>query len=849
MNPASLKRAERGRSWFTRGIIGRDNRGGVVKRFDRSGFDRAGIERLSADNDFDSSGDIIDSRQYGDHCLQPKRNVWRITKAERAAVLVDAANYFSALRDAMLRAERTIYIAGWDVDSRTPLLPPETKPEDGLPTQLGPFLTALATRRPELSIKILLWNYAVIYAPERESMPALSLRWSTPPQVDLCLDDCVPLASSHHQKIVVIDDKVAFCGGLDLTIRRWDTCAHLPVDSRRTDPYGKSYPPFHDVQLAVSGETARHLGDLVRGRWQCAAKETLPRPEDTGSDPWPDRLRPDFCDVTAGIARTRAAFLEIPETREIEMLFRDMVAAAQRHLYIESQYATHSGFAECLAKAMQTKPELEAVIVTPKEYAGWIENMAMTDGRQRFVDILRDAGVRDRVALCHPHISDDASAIDIDVKIHSKVMIVDDRYLRVGSANLCNRSMGSDTECDLVLVAESEEQRAMIGRIRNRLMGEHCGAEAAEMGGALEKTGSMLRAIDNFHESHCLEPIPDLESDLPGGMAAAAIADPPRPIDPLLLLQPASTESRIGKSGIGKGAGRRHGDGVPVSASTAGDVPPSIEAETVQKQNSAPNRGTDSDAGGKVTGRFPPAAAGKSSEPRPSNRRGLFIFIGLMVLTVVMGLAWSYTPLSSVADAITDPSRLRPWLAAHDQGGNSLWALLAVVAIFIIAGFIAFPVVVLIAATAVAFGAWPGALYAILGAMISAVSTYIVGWWLGPDLLRHTFGPHLNRINESLRKRGILAVTVARMMPVAPFTVVNLAAGGLRIPALDFVLGTMLGLLPGVLVMSILGDRVITLVREPNLFNLSLLALLFLASIVLAIALQKLAARLRAYFG
>jgi uncharacterized membrane protein YdjX (TVP38/TMEM64 family) len=157
-------------------------------------------------------------------------------------------------------------------------------------------------------------------------------------------------------------------------------------------------------------------------------------------------------------------------------------------------------------------------------------------------------------------------------------------------------------------------------------------------------------------------------------------------------------------------------------------------------------------------------------------------------------------------------------------------------------------VVVLIAATAVAFGAWPGALYAILGALISAVSTYLLGWWLGPDLLRHTFGPRLNRINQSLQDRGILAMTVARMMPIAPFTVVNLAAGGLRIRPLDFVLGTILGLMPGVVVMSVLGDRVITLVREPNLLNLSLLALLFVGSILLAILVQRLAARLRAYF-
>ena len=189
--------------------------------------------------------------------FRPGRNAWRVARADRARVLIDAAAYYGTLRMALLEAKRSIYIIGWDVDSRTPLVGPSGEPDDDLPRELGPFLTALVERRPDLKISILLWDYSLFFTSEREAMPSLALRWKTPPQIDLCLDDAIPLGSSHHQKIVVIDEALAFSGGLDLTIRRWDTCAHDPSCKYRVDPAGKPYNGFHDVQIMVDGEAAQ----------------------------------------------------------------------------------------------------------------------------------------------------------------------------------------------------------------------------------------------------------------------------------------------------------------------------------------------------------------------------------------------------------------------------------------------------------------------------------------------------------------------------------------------------------------------------------------------------------------
>src|SRR5262249_47124913 len=196
--------------------------------------------------------------------LQPHRNVWRVERAQRAAVLVDAADYFAALRAAMIRARRRIVIAGWDIHSQMRLVGRSGEPDDGYPAAFAQFLAALVTEKPDLDVRLLLWDFSVLYAAERDPFPTMRLDWNTPSNVPFCLDDCVPIGSSQHQKVVVIDDVLAFSGGLDITVRRWDTSAHNLDEPRRVDTGGRPYRPFHDVQMMVDGAAARALGDLAR---------------------------------------------------------------------------------------------------------------------------------------------------------------------------------------------------------------------------------------------------------------------------------------------------------------------------------------------------------------------------------------------------------------------------------------------------------------------------------------------------------------------------------------------------------------------------------------------------------
>ena len=197
--------------------------------------------------------------------LRPGHNCWRIETAERVAFLIDGSAYFPAVREAIARARHSVFVLGWDIDSRLQLVPDGAG--DGLPEPLGEFLDAAVRRTPSLRVWVLTWDFAAIYAMERQLLPQLSLDWLTHPRLRFRLDACHPFGASHHQKVVVVDDRIAFVGGLDLTRCRWDTPEHRPDEPRRVDAAGTPYAPFHDIEMLVEGPVAAALGALARERW------------------------------------------------------------------------------------------------------------------------------------------------------------------------------------------------------------------------------------------------------------------------------------------------------------------------------------------------------------------------------------------------------------------------------------------------------------------------------------------------------------------------------------------------------------------------------------------------------
>src|ERR1043166_2391353 len=207
-------------------------------------------------------------------------NAWRIEHTHRAAILIDAGAFFGAVRTALLQAKRSVFVIGWDLDSRTKLVGEDCAAPDGWPVTLREFLVRLVRERPERPVYLLAWVCGVLCGVGREPFPSLKLGWNTPARIRFRLDNALPVGASHHQKIIVVDDAVAFSGGLDLTIRRWDTSQHDIDNPQRCDSAGPPYRPLHDAQMGVDGAAARALADIAHARWARVTGDRIPvRPE------------------------------------------------------------------------------------------------------------------------------------------------------------------------------------------------------------------------------------------------------------------------------------------------------------------------------------------------------------------------------------------------------------------------------------------------------------------------------------------------------------------------------------------------------------------------------------------
>lgn len=681
------------------------------------------------------------------------RNCWRIASAGRVAFLVDGADYFAAFAASASQARHSILAAGWDMDSRTRLFP-DDRPRD-LPTELGSFLETVVSRRRGLHAYLLNWDFNMIFAFQREAFPVIKWDLLTHRRLHFHLDENHPVLGSHHQKIVAIDDAIAFVGGIDLTESRWDTPEHRDPDPRRVTAGGESYPPFHDVMMAVDGEAAAVLGDLFRERWRRATGKRLRRPARLEGDPWPRDLVPNIEKARVGIARTVPARGGEPEVREVETLFLDSITAARRFLYIENQYLTSHSIGTAIAARLHEVEGPEIVIVLPRACSGIFEETTMGVLRSRLLRRLRAADRFGKLAVYCP--VPDGNP-DGSVNVHAKVTIVDDALVRIGSANLTNRSMGLDTECDLAVESGGDAKiESAIAALRSRLLGEHLGANPGEVTQALAARGSLIGTIEALRgPGRALVPltgdVPEWQDRL---VPDTALIDFENPVAPEEVLREIITDEVMdpGKPGLLKGA-------------------------------------------------------------------------AVLLALLAVGAAWVWTPLRIWID-LDAVSRIAVSIKEMPA------APLLVAGAYVVGGLVVFPVILLILATIFAFGPVTGFAYSLLGSLLSGAVTFGIGMALGRRTVRLIAGRRLLRLGRLLRRRGLIAMSAVRLVPVAPFTVVNVAAGAFRVRFLDFALGTLIGMAPGIFAIAILGDRLEHAIRSPGIINYAVLAVL-VALIVMA---------------
>jgi phosphatidylserine/phosphatidylglycerophosphate/cardiolipin synthase-like enzyme len=289
----------------------------------------------------------------------------------------------------------------------------------------------------------------------------------------------------------------------------------------------------------VDGGAARALAGIARDRWRRSTGTSIPDSVQY-RDLWPDSVTPDLVDVSIGISRTDFDTNGSGGCREIEELHLNLIAAAREFIYIENQYLTSATIVNALCRRLETADGPEVIIVLPLNNTGWLEEHTIEVMRLRSVRLLRQADRFDRLRITYPVVPDLA---DTAIGVHAKVLIADDRLLRVGSSNLTNRSMRLDTECDLTIEAAGPSERLAISGLRNRLLAEHLGMSSEAIVSFLAKDASLVRLVDSRRASaRCLLDLP-VDDRLSEPIVEDELVDPSEPITTGLVLEALATSS------------------------------------------------------------------------------------------------------------------------------------------------------------------------------------------------------------------------------------------------------------------------------------------------------------------
>lgn len=690
--------------------------------------------------------------------LKPGINCWRISKAHRARLLIDGDSYFREFRHAVINARERILIAGWDIDSRVDLV--RSSYDDGYPPRLGEFLLALLKNNPRLHIYILLWDFSMIYAFERDWSPVLHYAdWRQHRRLHLIMDGNHPPGASHHQKLVTIDESLAFVGGIDLSKWRWDTSAHKAKDERRVDPGGNPYDPFHDMQLMVSGPIVRDLNELFAYRWKVAKGKKLPEiPLSSEVILTDDSHELEFRNINIAIARTYYNQEEGQYYRESEALHIDAIRRARHLIYIENQYLSSSIIGEELIKKLKEDTVPEIVIVVPLKTGGWLEQITMDVLRERLLFLFEKADKKSRLRVYYPRIPDAGEQV---LSLHSKVFIIDDKILKIGSSNLSNRSMSLDSECDLIISADcNSDISSRIRAIRYRLLSEHLGFSPQDYAQAEKKNGKMIPAIESINKGErglsVLQHTMDEQTIR--NIEPVKIADPEHPVTPEELI-----ELFIGDSG---------------------------------KENQQKNI-----------------------------RNFSFILLGLMCVAIL----WALTPVSDVLNK----EIIASWFDAPD---NPLMKYGYYIGAFSLLAIIGIPVTVLIGSTGILFGPLWGSVLALSASLGSSLISYLIGHLTGRNFIRNFAGKKINAISQRLSRKGIWTIIFIRIVPVAPFAIVNMLAGASHLMLRDFIAGTLIGMLPGVLLLTAFFGQLVQVIREASIGNILLSVVLLITFLIFLIA-------------
>ena len=394
----------------------------------------------------------------------------------KVEVLVDGAAYLPVLAEEIAGAKSHVHLLGWCFSPELHL----TRDEE--PIVLRNLLSDVARR---IDVRLLVWEGAPlrVFRPTKRDVESYMKVFTRNTGIQAETDSCVRLKYSHHEKTVVIDDRVAFVGGIDLTLDGGD-----PFDSPRHPSHG--HIGWHDAAIRIEGPAVADVADHFRLRWRGPGEERLPAPERQDAKG----------DVELQVVRTipEGVFNSLPNGDfSVFDSYVRALRSAERFVYIENQFLWSPEIVAILAEKLENPPcddfRIVALLPARPNDGADVSRGAVSalihadDGNERFLACTiyaRTGPLRDLVY------------------VHSKICIVDDRWLTIGSANLNERSMFNDSEVNVVTLDEG-----LARSTRLRLWEEHL--ETSEV------DGDPTQVVDGLWRPIAVQQLEHLESGRP----------------------------------------------------------------------------------------------------------------------------------------------------------------------------------------------------------------------------------------------------------------------------------------------------------------------------------------------
>jgi len=369
-------------------------------------------------------------------------------------VLIDGAEALPAIAEAIAGARHSVRIAGWHLAPHFELV------RESPPVVLGSLLAATVARG--VDVRVLLWSGAPVPAfhPTRKEVAADVETLVRQTGIRCVTDPHQHPVHCHHEKLIVIDDELAFVGGIDLTDYDGDRFDHGHHPARRRKGW-------HDVATRLRGPAVADVADHFRLRWREVTGESI------AAGPVPEPIAGgSTVQVVRTVAETMYDAVPHGDFRILESYLRAL-RGARRLVYLENQFLWSPEVVRILVDKLQRPPsdDFRLVVLLPAK-----ANNGQDDTQGQLSVLAAADDGHERFLACTIRGLTDGR--EDPVYVHAKVGIVDDRWLTVGSANLNAHSLFNDTEMNVV-----SDDHALARATRERLWAEHLERPLAEIAG------------------------------------------------------------------------------------------------------------------------------------------------------------------------------------------------------------------------------------------------------------------------------------------------------------------------------------------------------------------------------